>query len=264
MPVAPRARSHSTLIAIGLFAIGVLAAFLVTRSYGGDAFWPGLIAGFLGTLIAFVLALNSARERDRARLEQDAESERQRLKREADQLEEQRATEIKRRLAPVRAELQKNAESLGILVEGFDRKEQREALAASVVTEDSVRFLINPQLLEGAWVASAPRLTELIADYQLIADLATAYDRIEELRWRIRYRTAYERTILDSAIRALAVELRDEVNDLLGRVDQQIKTPNVLPLPVLLTQLWPSVDALIARSRIVRGEGSRPTGFSAD
>jgi hypothetical protein len=36
----------------------------------------------------------------------------------------------------------------------------------------------NPQLLEGAWNASAPRLSELIADYKLIADLATVYGRL--------------------------------------------------------------------------------------
>jgi hypothetical protein len=36
-------------------------------------------------------------------------------------------------------------------------------------------------------------------------------------------RTECERTILDNAIRARAVEHRDEVNDLLARVDQQIE-----------------------------------------
>ena len=98
MPTTQRVRSLSTLIAIVLFAVGVVAAFLVAFAYGGDSFWPGLIAGFLGTLVAFVLALNSARERDRLQLEQDVERERVRLAREVEQLEEQRATEIRRRL----------------------------------------------------------------------------------------------------------------------------------------------------------------------
>jgi hypothetical protein len=39
--------------------------------------------------------------------------------------------------------------------------------------------ITNPQLLEGAWSANAPRLSELVDDYKLIADLATTYGRIE-------------------------------------------------------------------------------------
>jgi hypothetical protein len=147
---------------IALFAIGLLAAFLVLRGYGGDSFWPGLIAGFLGTLVASVLALTWERERGRSELERNAHD-----------LHERRKTEARRRLEPVRAELEKNAQSLRLIVEAFESKEHREALAASVVAEDSVRFLINPQLLEGAWAASASRLSELIADYRLIANLAT-------------------------------------------------------------------------------------------
>jgi hypothetical protein len=178
-----------------------------------------LIAGFLGTLVASVLALTWERERGRSELERNAHD-----------LHERRKTEARRRLEPVRAELEKNAQSLRLIVEAFESKEHREALAASVVAEDSVRFLINPQLLEGAWAASASRLSELIADYRLIANLATTYGRIEELRWRVRYRTEHERTILDSPIRQLAVELRDEVEKLLERVRQQINEPDVQPL----------------------------------
>jgi hypothetical protein len=221
MPAAQRARSSSTLIVIALFAIGVIAAVVVLIAYGGDSFLPGLIAGFLGTLLAFVLALMWERER-----------ERQELERASEELNEQRKTEVRRRFESVRAELKKNAESLRLLAKGFERKEKREAIAASVVAEDSVRSL-NPQLLEGAWVASAPRLSELIADYQLIADLATTYGRIEELRWRIRYRTEQQRTSLDRPIRHLAVELRDNVDDLLERITQQIKQPSVQPRGLL-------------------------------
>jgi hypothetical protein len=103
------------------------------------------------------------------------------------------------------------------------------AIVRSVVVEDSVLFLVNPQLLERAWTASASRLAELIRDYELIADLGTVYERIEELRWRVRYRTEHERTILDKAIRALVVELRPEVEDVLTRVEQEIAGPHVHP-----------------------------------
>jgi ABC-type lipoprotein release transport system permease subunit len=117
MPAAQRARSSSTLIVIALFAIGVVAAVVVLIAYGGGSFLPGLIAGFLGTLLAFVLALMWERERERQELEQAAE-----------ELNEQRKTEVRRRFESVRAELKKNAESLRLLAEGFERKKNAKPL----------------------------------------------------------------------------------------------------------------------------------------
>jgi hypothetical protein len=89
---------------------------------------------------------------------------------------------------------------------------------------------VNPQLLEGAWTANAPRLSELVADYGLIADLATAYGRIEELRWRLRFRTEHMSTLLDDMTKPLVDELRDEVDRLLERLLLQIAQPMVQPL----------------------------------
>ena len=100
-------------------------------------------------------------------------------------------------------------------------------MAASVVVEDSVHFLVNPQLLEGAWTASASRLAELIEEYKLIADLATFYGRVEELRWRVRLRTEQHRTTLNEPIHALVVELQCEVGKLLKRVGDEIANPHV-------------------------------------
>jgi hypothetical protein len=94
---------------------------------------------------------------------------------------------------------------------------------------------MNPQLLEGAWTASASRLSELVADYKLIADLATAYGRIEELRWRLRYRTEHRGEWLDAMTASLVEELQPEVDDLLGRVARQIDEPSVQPLGLVHT-----------------------------
>jgi hypothetical protein len=240
----------------------VIAAGFVLTGYGGDSFWPGLVAGFLGTLVAFMLALMWERERERDQRRREDEQKREELEREAEQLDKRRITEARRRLEPVRTELEKNAESLRIIDEAYAGKGRREEIAASAVSEDSGRFLVNPQLLGGAWVASAPRLTELIDDYELIADLGTAYGRIEELRWRIRSRIEHKNTNLDSAIKALAGGLRDEVDGLLNRVEAQIEGPTVRP--VALSETFQFFDALVARFGIVRGEGSRPSGFSAD
>jgi Endonuclease/Exonuclease/phosphatase family len=172
----------------------------------------------LGTLLAFVLALAWERERGLAE-----------LARQASDLYERRQTETERRLEPIRAELKKNRESLETLAAAFGAKEEREAMAASVVVEDSVPFLVNPQLLKEVWSASASPLAELIGNYQLMADLATFYDRIEELRWRIRLRTEQSRPDLDEPIRALVVEMRGEVDDLLEQVGQEIQKPHVRP-----------------------------------
>ena len=44
---------------------------------------------------------------------------------------------------------------------------------------------VNSELLEGAWAANAPRLSEILSDHELVGDLAATYGRIEELRWRL-------------------------------------------------------------------------------
>lgn len=93
--MAQTSRSSSTLTVAALGAIVLLVAVvLIVKGYGGASFWPGLVAGFLGTLVAFVLAL--AWERERASAE---------VARQARELYEQRETETKRRLEPVRGEL---------------------------------------------------------------------------------------------------------------------------------------------------------------
>jgi membrane protein implicated in regulation of membrane protease activity len=197
-------------IVVAVLVAGALASVVVI-AYGGSSFFPGLVAGFVGTFLAFVLALAEAGARERRRLEAEAR-----------ELEQRRATEVRRRFEPVRAELEQNAESLDNLIESFPRGVGGEVFA-----------VLNPELLEGAWIASAPRLSEVVADYGLIAELATAYGRIEELRWRLRYRTEHQSTLLDRMTWPLLDQVRDEVNGLLKRVAQQIEEPSVQPVGML-------------------------------
>jgi len=68
-------------------------------------------------------------------------------------------------------------------------------------------------------------LSELVADYGLIGDLATTYGRIEELRWRLRHRSENMTKDLDPMTAPLIAELRGEVDDLLERVAAQIDHP---------------------------------------
>ena len=72
-------------------------------------------------------------------------------------------------------------------------------------------LIINPQLLDRAWLANSERLGDLLADYELMSDLAFFYGRLEELRWRIRYRTeAGGATVMDGMTRSLVEELKPE------------------------------------------------------
>lgn len=164
--------SNATFYAIAVIVAALcLAVGYVWGRYGGATFLPGLVATLAGTLVAFVLALAWDRERDR----------RQYVKEESD-LNEQRTTEVRRRFAPVLAELKKNKKSIDGLVDEYK--------SLPIRHEGRVPML-NPPLLEGAWVANASRLSELVADYELVSDLATTYGKIEELRWRLRLRSEH-------------------------------------------------------------------------
>ena len=222
----------------------VVGADLVVHDYGGDSFFPGLVAGFIGTFLAFVLALWSEGVRERLQ-----------LKRDADRLEESRKSEIQRRLKAVDAELDKNAESLEIVVSGLDpvaaARSWRAALGSRIPAKGPV--LLMPQLLDRAWAANAPRLAALVADYELIADLSTTYGRIEELRWRLRLRAEWARDArfrrrLDTMTLPLAEDLTTEVADLRARVQKAADDPHVQTLGLLHT-----VTATAAVSRAVAG-----------
>jgi hypothetical protein len=88
---------------------------------------------------------------------------------------------------------------------------------------------------QGAWTASAGRLTELIADYKLTGDLAFTYGRIEGLRWRLRHRTESQNPQLDATTSPLVGELNDEVRDLLKRIGTQLANPDVQPFGLVHT-----------------------------
>jgi hypothetical protein len=189
--------------------ISVVGAIVSIAVYGSGSFIPGLFGNFAASLGAFMLALAWERDRERRQLDQAAR-----------ELEQRRVTEVRRRFASVKVELEKNAESLAFL-----------SRAVTKATKESPLFqAVHPQLLEGAWSANAPHLSELVADYELIAKLATTYGRIEELRWRIRYRTDHVTTILDEMTEPLINELREEVADLVERVRAQVDEPSVQPL----------------------------------
>jgi hypothetical protein len=214
------------LATAGLAAVA--GSVWAAREYGGGAFWPGLVGNFGASLLAFMLALWWERSRERRQEAKDARTAAAEREGEAADLQARRETEARRRLEPVREELRRNRASLEMLSNAY----------AQPPDSGSYRVL-HPELLGGAWEANAPRLAELLADYALTSDLASTHGRIEELRWRLRQRTATMSAMAGSAIAQnlaasleaitvpLVSELLGEVDGLLERVGQQIAAPDV-------------------------------------
>src|SRR5690349_4596985 len=71
------------------------------------------------------------------------------------QQHKQLITEAGRRLEQVRRELGTNKESVDELARSF----------ATALDRNAPIMALNPQVLEGAWAANAPRLSEILADY---------------------------------------------------------------------------------------------------
>jgi hypothetical protein len=183
------------------------AAYVLAR-WGLRDLVPGLLGNFAASLAAFMLAL--AWESDR---------ERRKLLSTAKEFDRRRATEVRRRLSAVKAELEKNAESVTDVISFLSKPPAPYTFS-----------LVHPQLLEGAWSANASAIAELLADYGLTSDLSVTYGRIEELRWRLRFRSSQRTNELDAITLPLAEELRDELSDLLERVGAMINKPEVQPI----------------------------------
>jgi hypothetical protein len=180
--------------------------------YGGGSYWPTLATEFGASLAAFWLAFRLESDRGlRQARERVARAEAEEMQR--------RETEARRRLLTLQAELKRNQVSIDMLAD-----------KVPAIAMGAVHDLLHPELLDGAWVASGARLGDLLANYDLAADLATFYGRLEELRWRIRHRTAVRDSYLDPMTRQLAVEMKDEVAELLDRVTEEAKNPEAQPI----------------------------------
>jgi hypothetical protein len=193
-----------------LWLIAAAVAFLVLTGvalgvYGGLPYWPALSTEFGASLAAFVLALQWESHRAGAALARAAK--------EANELRE---TEARKRLLALESELKRNKKSI-------------DDLSAKLPTAPTgaVNEFLHPELLDGVWATSGERLGDLLADYDLVASLAVFYGRLEELRWRIRHRTAARDSYLDGMIHALAVEMQEEVDEALARVSKEAENPEV-------------------------------------
>jgi hypothetical protein len=206
-----------------LLSLALVAGFSVwlVLAYGLEGYTVQLVPGFAAALLAFVIALAWERAREAKQLADSAE-----------RLVDEQTTEVRRRLATVREELRENRESL-------------EFIHADI----QPGAILNVALRKGAWTASAPSLGELVADYEFTADLARYYDRIEEVRWRLRLHMQldYGYEDLDEMTRELAGALVADTDPLIEDIDAEIDNPNV------------QVRGLIHRASMEARVGTRAT-----
>jgi hypothetical protein len=209
------AKLHSTrplqLLILSLVA-AVVAPIVGAHYYTGEIMWPLVIGGYSGAALAFTTALfwdRHSRLQDEAR---QVEAERRRATERLQHEQERRVVEAKRRFGALELELERLKASIG-------RTKREQA--------DYKHFF--PDLPTGSWAAASGPLGLIVADYELMADLATFYGHVEELRWRLRFKA--EPSVAEEAIHPIITtfvsQMSDAVDALLEQVREQIANPHV-------------------------------------
>ena len=86
-----------------------------------------------------------------------------------------------------------------------------------------------PDLPTGSWAAASGPLGVIVSDYELMADLATFYGHVEELRWRLRFKAEPRSTRRSSTRSSPRSSARwpTRSTSLLEQVREQIVNPQV-------------------------------------
>ena len=206
---------HSTrplqLLVLSLI-VAVAAPIVGAHYYTGEIIWPLVIGGYSSAALAFTTALfwdRHSRLQDESR---QAEAERRRVTERLQQEQERRVVEAKRRFGALEVELER-------LKASIDRTKREQA--------DYKHFF--PDLPSGSWAAASGPLGVIVSDYELMADLATFYGHVEELRWRLRFKAdpAVNEKDVSSTIATFVSQMADAVDVLLEQVREQIKQPQV-------------------------------------
>jgi hypothetical protein len=174
--------------------------------------WPLVIGGYSGAALAFTAALfwdRHSRLQDEVR---QAEAERRRTQERLQQEQERRVVEAKRRFGALEVELTR-------LKASIDRTKREQA--------NFKHFF--PDLPTGTWSAASEPLAVIVSDYELMADLATFYGHVEELRWRLRFKAepAVDEAAVNPIIATQVSQMADAVDVLLEQVKEQMVNPQV-------------------------------------
>ncbi len=206
---------HSTrplqLLILALVA-AVVAPIIGAHYYTGEIMWPLVIGGYSGAALAFTTALfwdRHSRLQDEVR---QSEAERRRGAERLRQEQERRVVEAKRRFGALELELTRLKASI-----------ERTKLEA----HNYKHFF--PDLPAGSWAAASGPLGVIVSDYELMADLATFYGHVEELRWRLRFKAdaSVDAEAVNPIISTFVSQMADAVDDLLEQVREQIVNPQV-------------------------------------
>jgi hypothetical protein len=196
-------------------AVSIVTPVLTAVFYGGPSTWTSLATGFSATVLAFLIAL--AWDRRQRELAELAEAEAERRRDEAARVaeHERRQLEARRRFSAIALELERLQESLRRTVE----------------EQHGYKYFF-PDLPSGSWAASSGPLGMILSNYGLMADLATFYGHVDELRWRLRFKAQgdVDEAQVSPIISALASQMSTDVATLLSHVRRQISEPDVTPL----------------------------------
>jgi hypothetical protein len=206
---------HSTR-PLQLLVLSLLAAIVLpivgAHYYTGEIMWPLVIGGYSGAALAFTTALfwdRHSRLQDEVR---QSEAERRRAAERLQQEQDRRVLEAKRRFGALELELER-------LKASIERTKREQA--------DYKHFF--PDLPTGSWTAASGPLGLIVSDYELMADLATFYGHVEELRWRLRFKAdaSVDEKLVSPIIATFVSQMADAVDDLLEQVKEQIENPSV-------------------------------------
>jgi hypothetical protein len=190
----------------------VALPFIGAHYYTGEIMWPLFIAGYSGAALAFIAALfwdRHSRLQDEVR---QAEAERRRAAERLKQEQDRRVVEAKRRFGALELELERLKASI--------ERTKRE--------QEAYKHFF-PDLPTGSWAAASGPLGLIVSDYELMADLATFYGHVEELRWRLRFKadSSVDENVVAPIITTFVNQMADAVDDLLEQVAEQIRNPSV-------------------------------------
>ena len=206
---------HSTrplqLLILALVA-AVVAPIVGAHYYTGEIMWPLVIGGYSGAALAFTAALfwdRHSRLQDEVR---QNETDRRRTQERLQQEQERRVVEAKRRFGALEVELTR-------LKASIDRTKREQA--------NYKHFF--PDLPTGTWAAASGPLGVIVSDYELMADLATFYGHVEELRWRLRFKAdaSVDTEAVNPIISTFVSQMADAVDVLLEQVRAQMVNPQV-------------------------------------
>jgi hypothetical protein len=206
-----RASRPFEVLILSLLA-AIIAPIIAAFFYTGEIIWPLVICGYSGAALAFLTALAWDRHSRLQEEARQAEAERRRTEERLAQEQERRVIEAKRRFGALELELLR-------LKASIDRTAREQ--------QQYKHFF--PDLPTGSWQAASGPLGLIVSDYELMADLATFYGHVEELRWRLRFKAdaSVDEQAVNPIITTFVSQMADAVDVLLEQVREQIVDPQV-------------------------------------